>query len=157
MADPLSTYLHDHLAGAEFGINLIRDIQADNAENLLGAFAAELLREIEDDRKVLERLAERTGSTTSPLKDAAGWVGEKASRMKLNRASGDSGTFQQLEALSIGILGKLKLWKALEVSGDPRMAGPDFGELAARAEDQHNRVEERRLAFARAAFHPRQS
>jgi hypothetical protein len=155
MADPLSTYLHDHLAGAEFAISLLEDMRDENAGEPLGRFAAELLGEIEADRKVLQGLAERVGSSAAPLKDAAAWVGEKASRLKLSRASGAAGSFLELETLALGILGKLKLWKALESAADPRLAGAEFSHLAARAEAQHDPVEERRLQEARTVFRAR--
>jgi hypothetical protein len=67
------------------------------------------------------------------------------------RAAGGLGTFEALEALALGILGKLALWRALAVSAaaDARLRGVDFDHLAARAQAQHARVEERRLEAAR--------
>jgi hypothetical protein len=155
MADPLSTYLQDHLAGAEFAISLLEDMRDESGGEPLGDFAAELLREIEADRNVLQGLAERVGSGTTPLKDAAAWVAEKASRLKLSRASGEAGSFLELETIALGILGKLKLWKALEAAADPRLAGTDFRHLAARAEAQHAQAEGRRLEEARKVFQAR--
>ena len=59
-----------------------------------------------------------------------------------------------LEMLTLGILGKLALWRVLIVVGefDARVRGEDYNQLAARAESQHARVEERRLQAARKAF-----
>jgi hypothetical protein len=64
------------------------------------------------------------------------------------------GTFEALEFLALGIQGKLALWRALGAvaMADDRLNGIDFGQLAARAEKQHAKVENRRLQFARTAF-----
>jgi hypothetical protein len=42
---------------------------------------------------------------------------------------------------------------AVVASFDSRLQGFDFAELIARAENQHQRVEERRLACAQSVFH----
>jgi hypothetical protein len=59
-----------------------------------------------------------------------------------------------LEFLSLGITGKLKLWRALEVAttSNPRLRGLDFHQLAARAETQHAQVENWRLQVAHTVF-----
>jgi hypothetical protein len=64
------------------------------------------------------------------------------------------GTFEALEALRLGILGKRALWQALAVvaEGDGRLRGMDFHHLAARAQAQHTQVEERRLEAAPTAL-----
>jgi hypothetical protein len=152
MSDPLATYVHDHLAGAVVGINLLEALRDQQAGEPLGQFAAELLVELEADRAVLQGLSERVGAGSSALKEASAWLGQKVSRLKLRRrAAGGLGTFEALEALALGILGKLALWRALAVSAaaDARLRGVDFDHLAARAQAQHARVEERRLEAAR--------
>jgi uracil-DNA glycosylase family 4 len=83
------------------------------------------------------------------------WLGEKVSRLKLRHHAGDGlGLFESLEFLSLGITGKLKLWRALEVAttSNPRLRGLDFHQLAARAETQHAQVEKWRLPVAQAVF-----
>jgi hypothetical protein len=159
MSDPLATYLHDHLAGAVVAINLLEALHDQHGGEPLGQFAAELLVEVEADRAVLQRLAERVGAGPSGLKEATAWLGEKVSRLKLRRrAAGGLGTFEALEALALGILGKLALWRALAVMSavDARLHGVDFDHLAARAQAQHARVEERRLETARTTLHAAQ-
>jgi hypothetical protein len=155
MTEPLATYLHDHLAGAVVAINILEVLRDQHADNPLGQFATELLVEVEADRAVLQGLAERLGTGSSGLKEATAWLGEKVSRLKLRRrATGGLGTFETLEALALGILGKLALWRALALiaGADARLAGVDFDHLAARAQAQHARVEERRLEAARTAL-----
>jgi hypothetical protein len=155
MSAPLATYLHDHLAGAVVAINLLEALRDRHAGEPLGQFAAELLTEVEADREVLQVLAERVGARSSALKEATAWLGEKVSRLKLRRrAAGGLGTFEALEALALGILGKLALWRAMALvaAADVRLHGVDFDHLAARAQAQHAQVEERRLEAARTAL-----
>lgn len=153
--DALVTYLHDHLAGAGAAVNLLEALRDEHAGEPLGQFSVELLAEVEADRIVLQRLAEQVGAGSNMLKEAVSWLGEKVSRLKLSRSSsGELGTFEALEALALGILGKLALWRALALvaATDARFHNVDFNQLAARAETQHARVETHRLEAARRAF-----
>jgi hypothetical protein len=155
MSSPLATYLHDHLAGAVVAINVLEALRNQHDGEPLGQFAAGLLVEVEADRAVLQRVAERVGARSSGLKEATAWLGEKVSRLKLRRrAARGLGTFEALESLALGILGKLALWRALAVvaAADARLRGVDFDHLAARAQAQYAQVEERRLEAARTAL-----
>ena len=153
--DPLAIYLHDHVAGAAFAIQLLEALRDHHARDLLGPFAADLLREIEQDRVELEGLIKRLGSQPSGVKEAVAWLAEKASRLKLRRhGEGVLGTFETLEALALGIRGKEALWGALEVAAvaDPRLQGVDYPLLARRAQQQFAAVETRRLELAATLF-----
>lgn len=155
--DPLATYLHDHLAGATAGMETLELLRERHEAEPLGRVAAALLAEVAADRELLQRMAESWGAGTSPLKDAVAWVAEKASRIKLSpTVAGELGTFEALEALALGILGKRALWRVLAVlaPADPRLQGYDFEALAARAQAQHDLVEGRRLEVARRVFLP---
>jgi hypothetical protein len=57
----------------------------------------------------------------------------------------------ELEALTIGITGKLELWQSLKATGE-RIDGVDPDHLIKRAEDQRNRVRDLRLQASREAF-----
>jgi hypothetical protein len=157
MDSPVSAYLHDHLGGATHGIDLLKHLQDQYSSDPLGQFASALLVEIEADRAVLQGLSDRVGSVSSGLKEMAGWLTEKVSRLKLNHGHRYGlGTFEALEFLQLGIHGKLALWRALAVlsPADARLQAVDFERLAARAESQHAQVEERRLHLARTALGP---
>jgi hypothetical protein len=148
MSDALATYLHDHLAGSNFAVELLESLHRQHAQEPLGGFAAALLVEIKQDREVVRKLITRAGGHGSTIKDAAAWLTEKIGRFKLTLSSaGELGTFEALEALSLGTLGKLALWRALSIlaPSDSRVSGEDYASLIARAEDQHARLEERRL------------
>lgn len=152
MSNPLATYLHDHLAGAAFAIDLLKALRDQYSDKSLGQLASGLLVEVEQDREVLQRIADRVGREYPDLKQAAAWLAEKVSRFKLSHDDPDGlGTFQALETLALGILGKLALWNALSVVPEinDRLGGVDLAELIARAQRQYKQVEESRLFVAR--------
>jgi hypothetical protein len=160
MNDSLATYLHDHLAGSTYAIDLVEALRDRYAGESLGQFAARLLVEIKADRDTLRQLAERVGDGSSELKEMAAWLAEKVSRFKLSSGGASGlGTFEALEFLALGIHGKLALWRALSAVTDidGRLQGVDFEHLAARAKSQHDDVERRRLEVARITFRPETS
>jgi len=155
MSDPLGTYLHDHLAGAAHAISLVEFMRDRYESEELGQFAAWLLVEIEADRTVLRQLAERAGAGGHTVKELAGWMSEKVSRLKLRHDANDGlGLFETLEFLEVGIHGKSELWRALAAvrAADPRLEGIDFEHLTNRAERQRAEVERRRLQVAHFVF-----
>ena len=156
MNNPLAIYLHDHLAGSKVAIDLLGAVRDQHAREPLGQFVAELLVEIEEDRAILRELVEKVGAErSSRVKEGIAWLLEKGTRVKLHRRAGSGlGTLQMLETLALGLLGKLALWQALAAvaAADSRLHSVDFDHLAARAQAQHGRVEERRLEVARAVL-----
>jgi len=152
MSEPLATYLEDHAAGAAAAVELLEAMRDHHRGEELGRFADEILSEVKQDQGTLKDLLERVkpGGSKS-LKEAVSWLAEKMSRLKLGRlASGELGTLEALETLSLGILGKRALWSALAQVAelDPRLTETDFSALVQRAEAQHARVEEKRLGTA---------
>jgi hypothetical protein len=81
-SDALTTYLQDHLAGALHAIELLKAMRDHFAGEPLGAFAAEVLAEVEADREVLARLTERVGGNAGGMKEWGAWVAEKVTRLK---------------------------------------------------------------------------
>jgi len=153
--EALTTYLQDHLAGALHAIELLKAMREHFAGESLGIFASQILAEVEADRDTLASLTEGAGGSAGGVKEWGAWLAEKVSRLKLKHGSADGlGTLEALEFLVIGIHGKWALWRAMAVvaSFDSRFQGINFGELTARAESQHQRVEERRLACVRSVF-----
>ena len=155
--DALPTYLQDHLAGALHAIELLKAMRDHFSGEPLGQFADNMLMDVEADREVLARLTERAGGTVGGMKEWGAWLGEKVSRLKLKHGSADGlGTFEALEFLVLGVHGKWALWRAMRVVAafDVRLQGFDFADLIARAESQHQRVEEQRLVCAQSVFRP---
>jgi hypothetical protein len=153
----IAIYLNDHLAAATGALELARRAAGSNAGNDYGPFLAELAGEIEDDLHALEVVMERLAVGRDRLKVAAGWAAEKAGRLKLNgQLLGYSPLSRvvELEMLSLGVEGKLSLWRVLEplAADDPRLRDVDVTDLMTRARSQRRRLEPRRLRAAREAF-----
>jgi hypothetical protein len=153
----LEIYLNDHLAGAAAGSELASKISSEYAGTRFGPFLAELAHEIEQDKVTLEGLMERLGVQQSPIKQAAGWIAEKVSRVKLSETmTGDQDLKRLLEfeTLSLGIEGKLSMWRALIAVSDSyaELAVIDLARLAKRAESQRDNLEDHRLQVVNGAL-----
>jgi hypothetical protein len=152
----LNIYLNDHLAGATIGIELARRCRSNNQGTALGAYLDALIAEIESDREDLMALMDSLGCRKDVLKQASGWLAEKAGRLKLNgQLSGysDLSRLEELEGLSLAVQGKLSLWKSLkQIDHDPRLVTFDLERLIKRAEQQREKLEEHRLEAARRAL-----
>jgi hypothetical protein len=145
----LATYLNDHLAGAEAG----RRLAARLARSLDGELKGVEV-EIERDYDRLLRLLDALEIGRSRVKQAAGMATEALSRVKLRLGSAgvrDLGPLLGLEAMAVGVAGKLRLWRSLEsiASSDPRLDAEELRALAARAEAQLDTIEQLRLQAAR--------
>lgn len=149
-------YLADHLAAATAGLDLARRSARSNTGTDLGAALERLAGEIHEDRSTLERLIEALGLRASRAKIAAAWAGEKLGRLKLNgqvRGYSPLSRVLELEALSVGVAGKLALWESLREAGiGARASGFDLEQLAERARRQRAEIEELRVQAAREAF-----
>jgi hypothetical protein len=99
----------------------------------------------------LRRVSSSSRATCS-LKEVSAWLVEKTARLKL-RLGSDAGfsEFEVLETLSLGVVGKLKLWQALSQIADQhsRVRGFNLDRLIARAQEQHDEIELRRLEVAK--------
>jgi hypothetical protein len=147
----LAVYLNDHLAGSTAALELLENLAAEEAG--IARPLAELRSDIEADRNQLLALMRRLDIAESRTRKFGAWLTEKASRLKL-RADGALGRFESLEALGLGIHGKLGLWRALEaaVEVNPALRGLDYERLTRRAEEQRQRVEALRLDAGKAAL-----
>ena len=153
----LGVYLNDHLAGSAAGIELAEKLRDNNQGTELGNTMAALHRDIEQDRATLEELMARLEVERHPVKEAAGWLLERLSRLRLNPAitgSADLTRLLETEALSLGIDGKLAMWLVLKeaAAADRRLAGTDFDRLIERARGQRRTLEPHRVAAGQRAF-----
>ncbi|MFP4228849.1 MAG: hypothetical protein ACLFTE_08485 [Salinivenus sp.] len=153
----LRTYLNDHRAGAEAGLQLAKDSRDHNPTGPLHEFLSALVTEIEEDVEQLERLHGRLHSAENPLKKTSAWLFSKVSRLKLETALleySDLTRLEELEALMLGVRGKLALWNVLEAAcgPDPRFEHVDFDELQRRAQRQLEGLKKHHLEAARHAF-----
>jgi hypothetical protein len=161
MADPqpLDVYLNDHLAGSAAAVELVERIRDNNEGTALAAHMARLVDEIQADRDTLSAIMERLGVVRSTPKLVAGKVLETLSRFRLNeRVTGSSAVsrLMELETLSLGIEGKVSLWRSLGevVQTRPELAEFDLPALASQGVSQRAGVERFRLEAAAAALGP---
>jgi hypothetical protein len=155
--EALAVYLNDHLAGSAAGLELASKLRDNNQGTELGKVMVALHRDIAADRDTLEELMRHLELKRHQIKEAAGWMLEKVSRLRLNPALTGSAELTRMleaEALSLGIEGKLSMWLALKeaAAGDPRLAAADYDRLIERARGQRRALEPHRLAAAVVSF-----
>ena len=90
----------------------------------------------------------------SRIKRASGWLTEQVAEMKFAMEDDSLRRLERLEAVSLGIQGKLSLWRALYAASkvDERLRSLDYEGLTQRARDQRDRVEALRIDAARSAL-----
>lgn len=145
-SDLLPIYLNDHFAGATAGLELARRAAKSNGDTEFGEFLNDLARQIETDRAQLEEVMARLEVTANPVKVGAFWLGEKLGRLKLNGrllSYSPLSRVVEIEGLISGVNGKRALWQALAAAAaaEARLAGIDFEQLIARADEQHAGLE----------------
>jgi hypothetical protein len=153
-AELLGIYLNDHLAGATGGAELVRRVAAvrrgDEAGDALLRFAADVAA----DRAALLDIMAALDVPVRAYKVYAGWIGEKAGRLKLNgRLLGRSplSSLEELEMMRLGVEGKAAGWRTLQLLAEtePRLDRARLMELIARAGSQRELLEDLRVGAAR--------
>jgi hypothetical protein len=153
-AELLGIYLNDHLAGATGGAELARRVAAarrgDEAGDALLRFAADVAA----DRAALLDIMAALDVPVRAYKVYAGWIGEKAGRLKLNgRLLGRSplSSLEELEMMRLGVEGKAAGWRTLQLLAEtePRLDRARLMELIARAGSQRELLEDLRVGAAR--------
>jgi hypothetical protein len=145
----LAILLNDHLAGATVGVELARRLESSNAGTEFAAPLGQLKTEIEADRATLTSLMDELGVARSRLKPPLAIAAERLGRLKPNgqlRGYSPLSRVIELEALLLGITGKLRLWTLCGSLLDD--TEQDFTALANRAEDQRERAGELQLRAA---------
>jgi hypothetical protein len=146
--------LNDHLAGSNVAVELLDHLMSENPD--LKPSLATLKKDIEDDREQLEGLMARLNIAESRIRKAGTWIAESVAEVKLDVDDDPHGPLrrlERLEALALGIDGKVALWRALEATPpNSALAGFDFELLTRRGQEQRSRVEVLRLHAARAGL-----
>ena len=153
--EALATYLNDHLAGSVGAVELVERTIEQNEGNELARILAEVVSQIREEQQMLRDLLGRIDAGEDRLKKAGAWLAEKAGRLKLGDTGSESlARMEALEALAIGIQGKLALWRALRRVEDryPEIAALDLPHLERRGQAQFERVDACRLEAAGEAF-----
>jgi hypothetical protein len=152
----MAIYLNDHLAGSTVGLELARRSAASNRGSSYGPFLEELVQDIHSDREQLLEIMRSLDVGVDRVKVSAAWAAEKIGRLKLNgrlRGYSPLSRVVELEALTLGVTGKLAGWRALDQlePGPPELPKATLQQLIARAESQLDGLEtERRRAVQEA-------
>src|SRR4051794_39408346 len=95
------------------------------------------------------------GAPEDHLKKLAAFAVERVGRLKPNNSLFSYSPLSRLvefEGLFLGVTGKLGGWRALQQLDDSRLAAVDLEQLAERAIEQRDRIEEQRREAARLAL-----
>jgi len=114
----LRIYLGDHLAASKAGIQVAEHCLHQNQEGDLGNFLRLFLGEIRGERQTLKLILRAIGGTPSLGKQAAAWLLEKLSHLKLNGhflKYSDLSRLFELESLLAGVQAKLDMWRILHM------------------------------------------
>lgn len=153
----LAIYLNDHLAGSFAAVELLEHLEAIHPDTDMAQFFSTLREEIVADRRQLEELMNRLQIVASRSRKASAWITGKLAELKLrldDKARGPLRLLETLEAVGLGIDGKLALWRALKAatSVNPLLQILDYQRLENRAEEQRGAIEILRLEAAKVAF-----
>jgi hypothetical protein len=143
----IAIYLNDHLAGATVGAELARRAAGNNRGSPYGQFLEELATEIRADRESLLAIMRSLRVRVDRVKVSAAWAAEKLGRLKLNgrlRGYSPLSRLVELEALTLGVSGKLALWRALDQLEPqrPELSKEVLRDLIARAQRQLDSLEQ---------------
>lgn len=153
----LSVYLNDHLAGSAAGVQLAKRCRQGHGDSDLGRYLGDLVDEIEEDRRVLERVMTQVGAQPNLVKQAGALGAEVLARLKhltpVLGAGSTAARLEEIELLSLGIEGKRLLWDLLNElsSSDDRLREFDFRALGEGARQQRDGLEPFRIALGMAA------
>jgi len=155
--ESLATYLNDHLAGSVVALELLEHLAAEQTEAPRGRILETLRADIMADRETLEALMAQLAITPSRPRQATAWLVEKFSELKLrldDLAGNALHQIEGLEAVALGIDGKIALWHALAAVREdvPELGHLDYPRLLQRAGEQREVIEKLRLDAAREAF-----
>lgn len=152
----LRIYLNDHLAVMAAEVELARRCRSNNRGGKLEYELSRLIGEVEEDRRRIRELLERSGLRESRPKQILASVAEKIGRLKLNgqlRGYSDLSRLVELEGLCLAAEHRLNLWRSLETAAEhPKLRELPLGEIVEKALHQRQRLEEHRVDAARRAF-----
>jgi hypothetical protein len=160
-AKHLTNYMKDHFAGSVAAVELLNHLISSHRGKTHEQFFIRLRQEVGEDQEVLQGLLHDLDAGGGALRNTTAFLSEKLARIKLlleDPAGTQLAPLEKLEALALGIEGKRALWRALlAIAEIPALRKVDLARLDERADDQHKRVEARRIEAAREAFLPAKS
>ena len=156
-AEHRAAYLNDHLAGAVAALELLEDLESTYAGTTKTVEFAGFRGDIEADRNELKALMDRLQVTESGTRKATAWLSSKFAEIKLrldDRITGPLRLLESVEAVALGIEGKLALWRGLSAAAEttPELRAVDYERLLQRASEQRRRIEAIRLEAAKSVL-----
>jgi hypothetical protein len=141
----LSTYLNDHLTGATAGVDLFRRVADSHGDADVRAAVGRMCAQVEEDRESLLAIMRRLEVHPSIARVVLGHVAERLGRLKPNGTlirRSKLTDLVELEALALGVRGKLACWHLLREIVDHDVVGFDtLDDLTERAEAQLGELE----------------
>jgi hypothetical protein len=153
--DRLATYLADHLAGSISAAELVERLIESDIDAALRSALTEVRESIARHQQVVRQLLERRGQEEHRGKNLSAWLAEKLSRPVMRVQEDDGfGLLRALEALLMGMRGRVALWQAMEaiLPSHPELIGFDAEALRQEAEEQLLMMDRKRLEVARTAL-----
>ena len=155
--DLLRIYLADHQAGARGVLNRLGQMKG-YTDLSIAPLIEELHSEVGQEFAWVASLVTRLGLSPGFAKQAGARVGELVGRLKLNGRVGTRSPLTpvvELEVLSAGVIGKLRLWQTLiDLVDELPVDLDELRALSARAERQLLNIAGAHEQLRRAAFLP---
>lgn len=153
-ANLLGIYLNDHLTGAVGGVALAQRAARNHPTT---SELDRLAREIEEDRHSLLEIMSRMRIRRTRYKEPVALVAERLGRFKPNGSivrRSPLSSVVELEAMKIGVTGKLSCWLMLRRLADVDTTVPaeQLDGLIVRAEQQLEAIEQLRISAGTDAF-----
>jgi hypothetical protein len=153
----LGIYLNDHLAAAVAGSNLARRLAASEAESAKAEVLDRLAVEFAEDRVALQEVMAAVEVPVRHPASWAAWTAERIGRLKLNGRRVTRSPLSrvlELEALRLGVEGKLAGWRMLRAgaAADGRLPTKRLDALIDRAQAQIAVLELLEIAAAGEVF-----
>ncbi|GAB3584311.1 hypothetical protein GCM10027445_60340 [Amycolatopsis endophytica] len=142
----LGIYLNDHVAVVTAGVELARRFARSEAGWAGNGKLDRLAEEMAEDLDALTGMMRAIGEPAGPGGRWAGWLLEKAGRLKLNGrmlSRSPLSRVVELEGLRLGVEGKVAAWRTLRARAavDARLDADRLDELIANGRSQATRLE----------------
>ncbi|HEX2228295.1 MAG TPA: hypothetical protein VHM64_14245 [Candidatus Binatia bacterium] len=146
------------MAGSVAAMELLKHLEVIYPDTQMARFFATLRTEVAADRGELRVLMNGLQIVDTRPRKAAAWIAGKFTELKLRLDDNHRGPLfllESLDAIALGIQGKVALWRALNAAAavNPALRGIiDYQRLENRAKQQSEAVEIVRVEAARAAL-----
>jgi hypothetical protein len=155
--DLLGVYCNDHLAAATGGIELVNRMLGRHRGNRHQEPLENLLRELKEERAVLQSSMQVLGLPVRRYKQIGSWLGEKVTRLKLNGhllSRSPLSDLIEFEFLATAVLAKRQGFETLRVAAtvDGRLDADALERLIAQADQQHQWLADARREVAAEVF-----